>query len=184
MFYSSQSLLCEGFSDACQTWTIRDLKRKHSIRKQTKQWPESDYWDIQRYFEDGLSVRDVMQKMGNCGRSIIATVKKDHGVQDLAKPHMPRESMDYINDAEWIPGLINNWPPKGADIPPIELVWAEMTRRMNEDPAETVQELRDSIMRAWKLVAYDNELTNCTIIHECANFAKKSLPRAVVGSGR
>ena len=82
---------------------IRDLKRKNSIRKQTKQRPESDYWDIQRHLEKGLSVRDVMKEMGGCGRSIIAEVKQNmnkygvsRGSLTQAFHHIHRISISFL----------------------------------------------------------------------------------------
>ena len=69
-------------------------------------------------------------------------------VQDLSPIHQSYVVQDWFEDEgkefELLP-----WPPKGADINPIENVWAEMVRSMDFQHTANANELWGSVYDTW-----------------------------------
>ena len=68
--------------------------------------------------------------------------------QDNARCHVPRVSMDLLNDnhIRTIP-----WPVLSPDLRPIEHLWNELGRRVRNglNPPETLDELRRALIQEW-----------------------------------
>jgi hypothetical protein len=68
-------------------------------------------------------------------------------VQDCSTIHTSNMVMDWFND-EGVSFELLPWPPKGADMNPIENVWAEMVRDMDCQHGN-VADLWDSVSTIW-----------------------------------
>ena len=70
-------------------------------------------------------------------------------VQDNARPHTARLSMQYLEDE----GIeVMDWPARSPDLNPIEHVWDMLGRRIrNRNPPPTnVQQLREALVEEWQ----------------------------------
>ena len=70
-------------------------------------------------------------------------------MQDNARPHTARASMQFLND-ESID--VMDWPARSPDLNPIEHVWDTIQRRLRRRPRQprTVQELADALVQEWQ----------------------------------
>ena len=73
-------------------------------------------------------------------------------VQDLFSIHTSNMVLDWFQE-EGVSFDFLPWPPKGADMNPIENVWAEMVRDMNSQHANANQ-LRDSVSTIWENLSH------------------------------
>ena len=46
--------------------------------------------------------------------------------------------------------MVNQLPPKGSDMNPIENIWGVVSRRMNVDPEWDWDEFRMNVLTAWE----------------------------------
>lgn len=89
-----------------------------------------------------------------CGPSIMHSMIQvgmgtEDGVfmQDNATPHIARSSMEWF--AEEGINLLK-WPPRSPDMNPIENLWADMVRRLEERPAaQNLDELWEIVLEEW-----------------------------------
>jgi transposase len=68
-------------------------------------------------------------------------------VQDLSSIHTSDIVMNWFED-EGVSFQLLPWPPKGADMNPIENVWAEMVRDLDCQRG-TANDLWDSVLDIW-----------------------------------
>lgn len=69
-------------------------------------------------------------------------------VQDNARPHTARLSMQYLEDESI---EVMDWPARSPDLNPIEHVWDILGRRVRErnPPPTNVQQLREALVEEW-----------------------------------
>lgn len=72
-------------------------------------------------------------------------------VQDRSPIHTSRVVADWF--AEHPEFVLLPWPPKGADLNPIENLWSEMVRDMNAQHVTTSNQLWDIVDDAWSNLA-------------------------------
>jgi transposase len=69
--------------------------------------------------------------------------------QDNARPHVARICMAYLNQEN-----INtmDWPSKSPDLSPIENLWDELGRRVNQrpHPPQNVVQLQQALLHEWQ----------------------------------
>lgn len=78
--------------------------------------------------------------------------------QDNARPHIARQTMDFLQQA----GVnLLPWPPRSPDLNPIEHVWDMMGRRLSNlhHPPQTLAQLIHEVQLAW------NEVPQADIDH-------------------
>lgn len=78
--------------------------------------------------------------------------------QDNAPCHKPQKVKSYIEN--YLGAGIIPHPPQSPDLNPIELIWAFMKTKVEEDRPRNKQELKTSIERAWRQVTLDL-MRNC-----------------------
>ena len=68
--------------------------------------------------------------------------------QDNARPHVARQTLDFLHAA----GItLLDWPANSPDLNPIEHLWDELARRVNEREVvpTTLQQLRVALLEEW-----------------------------------
>lgn len=74
-------------------------------------------------------------------------------VQDLSPIHKSYIVQDWFAD-EGVSFQLLPWPPKGADLNPIEHVWSEMVREMDSHHAINAHELWNSVSETWNHLSF------------------------------
>lgn len=67
--------------------------------------------------------------------------------QDGASCHTARSTMGWLS-AEGIP--LMEWPSSSPDLSPIETVWHKMKQKLRQEPARTLQDLKNKITNIWQ----------------------------------
>lgn len=79
-------------------------------------------------------------------------------MHDLSPIHTSRVVREYV-DAVGI-DVMNDWPPKGADMNPIENVWGEMERRLRERVPADTNHLWEMIQTTFREIVSDPDYLN------------------------
>lgn len=82
-------------------------------------------------------------------------------MQDGARCHVAKQSLAYLERKGQ--RLMVNWPPYSPDLNPIELLWAELDRRIAERVPTSVEELKRIAQEEW--MAIPTTLINDFVIH-------------------
>eukprot|EP00757_Euglenozoa_sp_SAG-D1_P023474 gene23474-183_t len=70
--------------------------------------------------------------------------------QDGATCHTSAESLEFIEQAAFIPDVLPYWPASSPDLSPIENIWGLMVNDLNKEPASTLTELEAGITKSWR----------------------------------
>lgn len=95
--------------------------------------------DYQSILEEAL-LPAAQQQFGRRGQPWVLQ-------QDQATCHTSTDTQDWLdeNEVEWI----ENWPPKGDDLNPIENLWALADARIREENVHSDEDLCLEAQRAW-----------------------------------
>lgn len=85
-------------------------------------------------------------------------------VQDLSSIHTSNMVLDWFQEEGVSFGLLP-WPPKGADMNPIENVWAEMVRDMDSQHANA-NGLWDSVSIIWQNLSHRQNYWRIEQLHD------------------
>lgn len=94
--------------------------------------------------------------------------------QDGAPCHRPKRVKNYIK--RWVTGKILPHPAQSPDLNPIELIWAQMKRKVEEARPQTLQALRAAIISSWESISVEN-------IRKCINNLQKKMKEIIKNNG-
>ena len=79
--------------------------------------------------------------------------------QDNARAHVSRYTKRFMA-ARGVP-LLPDWPPYSPDLNIIEVIWAIMKQRVQNQKPETIEELKEAILHVWDELSF--ETIDCLI---------------------
>ena len=77
--------------------------------------------------------------------------------QDGASAHTAETTRDFFGRNEVL--VLPNWPPNSPDLNLIEIIWALIKQKLRNNPAKTIDELKEKVAYAFQEILFDGELT-------------------------
>ena len=116
----------------------------------------------------------ILKEKRNEMRNLFRRKKIWYFQQDGAPSHRPKRIKQYIR--RWITKRILPHPAQSPDLNPIELIWAQMKRRVEEKRPQSKGDLLRAILNSWESISVQD-------IRKCIDNLPKKIEKIIEGEG-